>query len=144
MKQNNLNSLYGKDSELLKQLMDHIPYSIFFKDKESRFIKINSECAVKFGLDNPEEAVGKTDFDFFGKEHAQQAYEDEQQIMKSGKAVTDKLEKEISKQSGNDTHWALTSKFPLTDQKGNIVGTFGITRDVTDRIKAEQKLKRVK
>lgn len=142
MEQNELNSLYGKDSELLKQLMDHIPYSVFFKDKESRFIKINRECAVKFGFDNPEEVVGKTDFDFFGKEHAQRAFEDEQQIIKTGKAVTDQLEKETPKKDSSETHWALTSKFPLTDQQGNIIGTFGITRDVTDRIKAEQKLKK--
>ena len=142
MEQNNTKSLYENDSELLKQLMDHIPYSVFFKDKESRFIKINRECAVKFGFDNPEEAVGKTDFDFFGKEHAQRAFEDEQQIIKTGKAVTDQLEKETPKKDSNETHWALTSKFPLTDQQGNIIGTFGITRDVTDRIKAELALKK--
>lgn len=127
---------------MLNLLMDHLPYSIFFKDKESKFIKINRECAEKFGLESPEEAIGNTDFDFFDEEHARQAYEDEQEIIKTGKPEIDKLEREVSKTSDSDVQWALTSKFPLPDPQGNIIGTFGITRDVTKRVSAEQELKK--
>src|SRR3989304_7673205 len=69
--------LLTREKNLFGSLMDNITESIFYKDLNSRFIRINRACAEKFGLKNPEEAIGKTDFDFFSEEHAKQAYEDE-------------------------------------------------------------------
>ncbi|MEX0661622.1 MAG: PAS domain S-box protein [Balneolaceae bacterium] len=133
--------VFQNSSHLLNLLMKHVPYSIYFKDRESRFIRINKECADKFGLDDPEEAVGKTDFDFFDEEHAQRAFNEEQEIMKTGEPIINVLESEGKYQSGKRTHWASTSKFPFYDDENSIVGTFGITGDVTDQIEAEEALR---
>lgn len=129
-------------SHLLNLLMEHVPYSIYFKDKESRFIKINRECAEKFGLDDPEEAVGKTDFDFFEANHAQRAFDEEQKIIETGEPIIRVLESEGQHESDKRTHWASTSKFPFYDDDQNIIGTFGITGDVTDQIHAEEALRK--
>ncbi len=125
-------------SNLLQALMDNIPDSIYFKDCESRFLSINRALASRFGLDNPKAALGKTDLDYFLPEHARQAIADEQEIIRSGRAVIDVEEKE----TWPDGHvtWAATTKMPLTDQCNEVIGTFGISRDVTERKQAEQKL----
>lgn len=128
------------DSYLFKKLMDHLPASIFFKDQESRFTRINKACADKFGLKSPDEAIGKTDFDFFGEEHAHKALKDEITVMKTGEPLKGMIEKEVDRDTGN-IRWASTTKIPLRDQSGNIIGTFGISNDVTDQKLIEQSLK---
>ncbi len=132
-----------QQASLFRKLMNHLPDSIFFKDKESRFIAINKACATKMGLQDPSEAIGKTDFDFFNDEHAQQAREDEIEVMKSEQPIIDKVEKESSKDSEKIT-WASTTKLPLYGKNGGVVGTFGITRDVTNQKQAELELRRAK
>src|SRR5258705_13297167 len=79
---------------LVETLMDHIPDHIYFKDRQSRFIRINRAMAQRFGLGDPAKAIGKTDFDFFTAEHAQQAFDDEQEIVRTGKSMVDREEKE--------------------------------------------------
>ncbi|MEA2015922.1 MAG: diguanylate cyclase [Actinomycetota bacterium] len=127
------------EKEMMNALMDHITDSIYFKDLQSRFIRINKSCAKKFKINSPKEAVGKTDFDIFSKEHAQQAFEDEQNIIKSGKPIINIEEKETWEEEG--VKWASSTKMPLENKDGEIVGTFGITRDITDSKKAEQEIK---
>jgi len=129
------------DSYFLDLLMDRLPYSIFFKDDKSRFIKISSECARKFGLDDPKEAEGKTDFDFFDKSHAEPAFRDEQHILKTGDPIVGKIEKEVQPGDPPVTLWASTTKLPLYDENNKIIGTFGITNNVTDHVEAERALK---
>lgn len=129
------------DSNFLDLIMKRAPYSIFFKDRQSRFIKISNECASKFGLAHPGEAIGKTDFDFFDDSHAGGAFKDEQQIMNTGIPILDKREKEVISGSNPTVSWASTSKLPLFDSENNIVGTFGITKDITEQIHADNALK---
>ncbi len=126
-------------SVILNALMEYIPDSIFFKDLSSRFIRINKACSDKFGIKNPEEAKRKTDFDFFSEEHAKQAYEDEQNIIKTGKPIIGFEEKETFEDKADK--WTYTTKMPLYNNKGKIIGTFGITSDITDRKKSEEELK---
>jgi len=123
---------------LLHALMDNLPHNIYFKDTESRFIRINQAMAHCFGLSDPAQAEGKTDADFFTEEHAQQARTDEQAIMRSGQALLDQEEKE----TWPDGHvtWVSTSKVPLRSPEGDIIGTFGISRDITDRKNAAVQL----
>jgi len=131
--------LLTREKNLFGSLMDNITESIFYKDLNSRFIRINRACAEKFGLKNPEEAIGKTDFDFFSEEHAKQAYEDEQKVIKTGKPIVDLEEKETFADKADK--WASTTKIPWYDKDKNIIGTFGITKDITEKKKAEEKIK---
>ena len=130
------------DSYLLDLIMKRFPYSIFFKDRQSRFIKISKECATKFGLSHPDEAIGKTDFDFFDDIHASAALKDEQKILKTGNPINGKREKEVTTGSAPTTLWASTTKLPLYDSEKNIIGTFGITKDITEKIEVEHALKK--
>lgn len=109
--------------------MDNVPVQIYFKDLESRFIRINTAQAKLFSLSDPNQAVGKTDFDFFLSEHAQRAFDDEQKIIQTGLPLT-KLEKETWE--GFADTWVTTTKLPLRDKDEKIIGTFGISIDVTD------------
>lgn len=128
------------DAFLFFRLMDNLNESIFFKDLESRFIRINKECATKFGLKDPKEAIGKTDFDIFGIEHAQEAFDDEQRIIATEEPIFQKVEKETFTDDKKKTRWASTSKLPLYDEEGELIGTFGITRDITHQKSIEQRL----
>src|SRR5262249_31449439 len=112
---------------------------IYFKDSHSRFIRVNKTLAEKFGSSDPACALGKTDFDFFTEEHARQAYEDEQEIMRTGRPVVAKEEKETWP-DGRMT-WVSTTKVPLRDPDGRIIGTFGISRDISERRQAEEALR---
>ena len=127
---------------LLQSLMDHLPDSIYFKDVGSRFIRGSRAQAVKFGYNSPDEIMGKTDADIFSHEHAQAARKDELEIMRTGKPIHGKIERETWDDSP-DT-WASTTKMPLRDQSGNIVGTFGVSRNVTAQIRAEEALRKAK
>lgn len=94
--------------------------------------------AERLGIKDPDEAVGKTDFNFFTEEHAKQAYNDEQNVIKTGKPIIDIEEKETWHEKGD--RWVSTIKMPFYDEKAKIIGTFGISRDITDRKKAEEKI----
>ena len=123
---------------MMDALTEHMTDSIYFKDKESRFIRINKACAEKFNMKNPDEAVGKSDFDIFTEEHARQAFEDEKNIIKTGKPIINIEEKETWEEN---ITWVSSTKMPFYNKKGEIIGTFGITRDITDKKKAEEEIK---
>ena len=128
------------DRLLIDALLNTTPDHIYFKDLNSRFICSSKTQAAKFGLKDPSEAMGKTDFDFFSAEHAQQAFKDEQWILQTGQSIVDKEEK-LTWPDGRVT-WASTSKMPLRDKDGRVVGTFGISRDITVRKLAEERAAR--
>jgi PAS domain S-box-containing protein len=123
---------------LVDSLMDSVPDHIYYKDTQSRFLRVNKAMASLFNLKSPGEAVGKTDFDFFTKEHAQRAFDDEQEILRTGEAVVGREEKETWP-DGSIT-WVSSTKQALRDPFGTIIGTFGISRDITERKRAEQHL----
>lgn len=127
-----------RDQQMFNMLMDNIPDAIYFKDLNSRFIKINRPKAIRLGLNDPEEAVGKTDFDFYDENFAREAYEDEQRIMRSGEALIGKVE-EVRSRDGI-TRWVSATKIPIKDENGKIIGLVGISRDITDLKLMERKL----
>jgi PAS domain S-box-containing protein len=124
----------AQEQVLLQTFMNYTPDSIYFKDRDSRFIRISSALAHVFGLSDPADAVGKTDSDFFTQEHARQALQDEQAIIRTGQPLT-KEERETW--ADRPDTWVSTTKAPLHDAGGNPVGTFGISRDITARKRAE-------
>jgi len=122
---------------LMNTLINNIPVHIYIKDCESRFIMVDKGSAQSFGLNDPEQVVGKTDFDFFSHEHAQQAYEDEQLIIRTGVPIN-KEEKETW--TDRPDTWVSTSKLPLYDKNEKIIGTFGISMDITELKQKEEKI----
>jgi len=120
----------------LTMLIDHVPVQIYFKDTDSRFVLVNKQMAAWNGERTPEEVIGKHDRDFFAYEHWKEAFDDEQLIMRTGEAISGKLEHEV-REDASDT-WVLTSKFPWHDSRGRIKGTFGVSSDVTELVKAQQ------
>jgi sigma-B regulation protein RsbU (phosphoserine phosphatase) len=125
------------DHQLLMALMDTIPDRIYFKDREGRFISINRAMREFFKSSRDEDFKGRTDFDFFLPEHAQEAHEDEQRVMRTGLPIVGKQEREV--QPDGRITWASTTKVPMRDEAGKIIGTCGISRDVTEEHeKAEQ------
>lgn len=130
---------HSQESDFLHTLMDNAPDHIYFKDIESKFIRISRSLANRFGIKNPAEAVGKSDFDFFTREHAQQAYQDERTVIDTGKPIEGKREKETWP-GGQDT-WVSTTKVPIRDRSGRIKGTCGISRDITAYHRADQTLR---
>ena len=124
---------------LLHALMNNVTISIYFKDLKSRFLRSNQAQATRFGFADPMQTVGKTDFDFFSMEHATQAYEDEQQIIRTGEPVN---KEEMETWPDGRKTWVLSSKLPLRDKHGQIVGTFGISHDITERKQLVDALRR--
>ncbi|MBN1414425.1 MAG: GAF domain-containing protein [Bacteroidales bacterium] len=122
--------LLSKEKALLDALLNNVPESIYFKDLKSRFIRFSASMLKLFKLSKPEELMGKSDFDMFDEEHSRPAYEDEQEIIRTGKAMVDKIEKEVL--PDGRVNYVNTTKMPLRDAQNKIMGTFGISKDVTN------------
>jgi two-component system, sensor histidine kinase and response regulator len=131
-----------RDTHLFSTLLQSTTDRIYFKDLKSRFIHISSSQAKKFGLADASEAIGKSDLDFFTEEHGLQALEDEQKIILTGNPIVGHEEKETWP-DGSET-WVSTTKVPLRDASGKMMGTFGISRDITARKLAEIALQEAK
>lgn len=126
---------------IIRTIMEHSQDTFYFKDKNSRFLFISKFVALRLGIEDPDYVIGKTDFDLFKEAHANEAYEDEQYIIKTGKPILGKVEKETWL-DGSIT-WVSTSKYPLLDSEGNIIGTWGVSRNITELKKAEEELEKV-
>jgi len=120
----------ARERYLMRALMDNLPDHIYFKDLESKFVRVNKSHAFLFGFDDPDLIIGKSDFDFFTGDHSQQAYEDEQTIIRTGQPLS--MEERETYHNRPDT-WVLTTKMPFYDKDGIIQGTFGISRDITSQ-----------
>lgn len=123
---------------LLKKLMENMTDSIYFKDIHSRFVMVNKTLADAWGYSSPDELVGKSDFDGFREEDARQMFEDELSVIRSREPI-EGIEEETEWKDGH-VAWSSTSKMPLIDDDGHVVGTFGISRNITDHKLAELKI----
>ncbi|MFH1577767.1 MAG: HD domain-containing phosphohydrolase [Candidatus Omnitrophota bacterium] len=116
------------ERDFLQGLLDNIPDAIYFKDRHNRIIKVNKFYAEGVGL-KPEEVVGKTDFDFFPPNQAEKMLQDDNQVLNTGKPIVGKIERTLLH---NETwNQVITTKIPMYDRAGKIIGTMGITRDMT-------------
>ena len=131
-------SAADQERNLFRFLMENIPDRIYFKDRESRFIRVNSAMARLFHIGGPDDAVGKCDSDFFPHADAQRMYDDEQRVLHTGEAIYGKVEKKIL--PNGSVGWTLTTKLPLRDEGGAVVGTCGMSRDITALMVAETAL----
>jgi PAS domain S-box-containing protein len=124
---------------LITSLMDNITDHIYFKDIKSKFIRINKAFANSHALSDFSKAIGKSDFDFFSNEHAKQAFADEQHIIRTGIPIINKEEKETW--FNGKVTWVSTTKMPLKNKENKIIGTFGISRDITEQKESEKQVK---
>jgi PAS domain S-box-containing protein len=129
----------SQERYLLHALMDNLPDNIYFKDAASRFLRVNKALTTYFGLGDPAQAIGKTDFDFFTEEHARPAYADEQEILRTGQPVVGKEEKETWRDGR--VRWVSTTKMPYRDKDAKIIGTFGLAREITKLKLTEEALR---
>ncbi|MBT5166960.1 MAG: SpoIIE family protein phosphatase [Opitutales bacterium] len=125
-------------SILFDALLNQTQDQVYFKDRQSRFVRASDVVSLKFGLKSTAELIGKSDFDFFSKEHAQESFEDEQRLMRENEKLINITEKETWP-DGSIT-WATSTKIPLYLESGNVVGIMGITRDITDQTNSQREL----
>jgi len=154
----------AREQELFQTLLDNLPDAIYFKDRESRFVRVSrskverslSAVRNRYRAEHPdiapeklpaylagveqfaEHMPGKTDFDFYAEDRARPAYEDEQAIIRTGQPSIGKLERAV--QPDGKVSWIITTKMPWRDKEGNIIGTFGVSRDVSALKETEDKL----
>ena len=126
-----------RERDLLQIFLDNIPDAVYFKDTASRFIRIN-KAQVKFlKLDRPEDAIGKSDLDFQPPELAKKFMQEEQQIVETGRSAINRVE--FNPTDSGEPRWLAASKAPVKDSTGHIIGTIGISRDITKQKQAEER-----
>jgi len=123
---------------LMQALMDNYPDDIYFKNKQSKILRVSKAMAFKHGYKDPDDLIGKTDFDLFSEEHAQKAFEDELKIIETGEPLYNIEEKETY--PGRNPTWVITTKMPLLGKRADIIGTFGISKDITQKKMGEEEL----
>lgn len=121
-------------------LMDSVPSNIYFKDLESKFVRVNQSMANRVKVGHPRDLVGKSDQDLFGSDHAQQARKDELTIIETGKGIEGYIEKETFPDGTEG--WVLSAKLPFRDHNGRIVGTLGLSSNVSEMVNTSRALER--
>lgn len=127
---------------LVQCFLEHVPDSVYFKDRQSRFIAVSRSKANRHGFDDPKSLVGKTDADLFSSAHASSTRDEEEAIMRTGEPMINRFEK-VTWPDGRQT-WARTSKLPLRDERGENIGTFGLSEDVTEAKQREEALEQAR
>ena len=131
--------LYERD--LLQIFLDNIPDTVYFKDDQSRFVRINQAQARFLGLNNPQDAIGKTDLDFQNHELAQQFMQEEKRILETGQPILNRIE--FNPTVEGNPRWISATKVPVKGASGQIVGTIGISRDITEQKESQEKLEKI-
>lgn len=140
MERKRLDEALETERNLVDSLLENIPDRVFFKDQNSRYLRINRAMAALIGVDDPFDAIGQSDHDFFSTEHADTARADEESVMESGQPLIGRVEREVL--ADGSYFWVLTTKMPLANAAGEIVGTFGISRDITQFKETEEELEK--
>ncbi|MFT5126877.1 MAG: PAS domain S-box-containing protein [Rhodothermales bacterium] len=122
-----------------QKLLEHMPDAIYFKDRDGRFMAASNAVARYFGKNTAADIIGKSDADFFPSEQAAEMSADERDIMETGKPMIWKDERELLP-DGRDV-WFSSTKLPLVDDDGEVIGILGISREETLRKDAEAKLR---
>ncbi|MGB7848087.1 MAG: response regulator [Candidatus Acidiferrum sp.] len=133
----------SKERQVLRALIDNVPDFMYVKDTESRFVVANASIVRSLGVNSPDDLIGKTDFDFSPPEAANALYKDEQNIMQSKLPLFNR-EEESGKNSSSNPIWLLTTKVPLLNNSGGVIGIVGVSRDITARKKTEVEWQRAK
>ena len=119
-----------EDSWVLATLMENTADSIYIKDRQCRLWRISKKMAMSLQIADPAEVYGKTDVELFGKEFGEKTMQDDLQVMESGQPIIGLIERYINKEG--ETNWTSTTKFPLRNTQGEIIGLMGITREINE------------
>ena len=122
--------MHIEDSWILAALMDNAADSIYIKDRYCRLWRISKKMALTLQISDPVEVYGKTDVELFGQEFGEKTMQDDFQVMESGQPIIGLIERYINKEG--ETNWTSTTKFPLRNSQGEIIGLMGITRDINE------------
>ncbi len=125
--------------QVLRKVLDNIPIKVFWKDRDSKFLGCNKSSLKEMNIENEEDVIGKSDFDFHEKEDAKKYRDDEDAIMRSGVPKLNYQETQIKK---GKEHIYITSKLPFYDEKDNVIGLVGTSDDITEQKEIEVKLKK--
>lgn len=123
---------------LVSAFLERVPDYVYFKDRQSRFIAVSQSLVHYLGRSRSSEVLGRTNADFFAPAFAEQSLDDEQRIVRTGQPLLGKLVQET--RLDGQTAWVVTNKLPLRDDGGTIIGTFGISKDVTQTRQMEVEL----
>ena len=127
------------ERSLLRTLIDNMPDQIYVKDTTGCFVLANNASADCIGVASPDDLLGKSDLQLFPGECGRQFYDDEQAIIDSGTALVDQLEENVNH---NGVHrWFSTTKVPVKDEGGQVIGIVGMSRDVTLRVAADEAIR---
>ena len=132
----------ARQTYILDTFMETVPDRIYFKDRAGRITRANRAYAQQMGQSHPTEDVGKTDFDLLPPAEAWRQYQQEQAILQTGRPLLDVEEQQVW--ADGRTAWALTTKMPLRNEHDEIIGTFGIARDITALKHTEETLQHAK
>ncbi len=133
----------AKERNLLQTLIDTLPDYIYIKDLKSRFVLANKTSIRGLRFTARDELIGKTDFDLFPQDLAEQFYADEQAVITSGTSLISMEEKTIDLVK-EEVIWFSTTKVPFRDSQGNITGLIGLSRDITEQKRFEEELRKAK
>jgi PAS domain S-box-containing protein len=125
-----------REHNLLRTVIDNLPDYIYIKDKDGQYIVSNKAHARFLGKETPDEVIGKTVFELFPREMPERYAADDQKIIQTGQPLLNRQEQSIDQKG--DKVWNLTTKVPLQDSDGKVLGLVGIARDITVRRKAEE------
>ncbi|MGA7160951.1 MAG: PAS domain S-box protein [Bacteroidota bacterium] len=134
----NADEALRREKGLMDALMESVPDSIYFKDRQCRLTKISRNMMKDLKVKNMNQVIGKTDVELFGEEFGRRTLESDQGLMAKGNAIVG-LTESIRSEDGS-IHWMSTTKVPLRDDNGQIVGLVGITREINELMKAQQEL----
>lgn len=129
----------AQERNLLRTLIDNLPDNVYIKNSGSRFVLANLAVARFMGVEKPEDLIGRLDADFYPREFAAKYQNDEQQVVQSGQPLFRVVE--IVPDRSGRRRWFSTTKVPLRDGSGNILGVVGVGQDVTNRKEAEEALR---
>jgi PAS domain S-box-containing protein len=132
----------SEERRMLRALIDNVPDFMYVKDARSCFVVANASLATSMGVSSPADVLGKTDFDFYPRDLAKQYYEDEQLVIRKKKILLEHEEESLD--SGGHRIALLTTKVPLLDKNGHVIGIAGVGRDITERQRVERDMQRAK